>query len=176
MSSLKLSSVIGWNVRTGTVSPHEHIAYSILYTPSRELQWTDSLHAEQSEPLSTVHTTPPTHWKITPLSPAAAIFSVPPRSSGSPTANANRFSLFKPYDVLSGPSSFHTIHVTYVSAALWQFISRLCTAYFLIGNFDPLRISCKCKMAGIINRLSLAVQRFEQAIQTIFGRGFPPGK
>jgi len=28
---------------------------------------------------------------------------------------------------------------------------------------------------GMMNRLSLAIQKFEQAIQTIFGRGFPPG-
>ncbi|XP_011694038.1 PREDICTED: 39S ribosomal protein L32, mitochondrial [Wasmannia auropunctata] len=28
---------------------------------------------------------------------------------------------------------------------------------------------------GTMNRLSLALQKFEQAIQTIFGRGFPPG-
>jgi len=26
-----------------------------------------------------------------------------------------------------------------------------------------------------MNRLSLAIQKFEQAIQIIFGRGFPPG-
>lgn len=40
----------------------------------------------------------------------------------------------------------------------------------LFGIYTNLKIA-----SGMMSRLSLALQRFEQAIQTIFGRGFPPG-